>query len=371
MQNVYLASNAPVEKKQLCKYENFWQYQEGANRWGDERAQFAAMAKYLYRNALLGQVFQNWCFPYTSQTGWQYRQAHWCQTRNDYLTVRYCAAALPVAKRRVENLQHLFFLGARRDFSDVLLVFPRATWLRKKSFIRYALEDIVYWLHGEGICFEFRSEPRIADGVEDLADYKVIILPFATYLEDTVSERLLTWVREGGVLVCLGPAGMLDKYGHPDGKLMAETLGVAPTLKDEEWDFGVRYRKMPLIQKKAGRGAVVVVALKTRDMFEKAKLADRVEEIIRQAAPPFARADGDVFEFFRRVAPNGTKYLAVLNPNPDADVTATIRLRGEFKRVVDVDIPGGLPAPIEVKQGCTRFPLRLQLAGMTVLRLDK
>ena len=59
------------------------------------------------------------------------------------------------------------------------------------------------------------------------------------------------------------------------------------------------------------------------------------------------------------------------NPNPDAPVTAPITLRGTLQRVVDIDIPGGLPAPIKTGNGKTTFPLRLQPAGMTVLRLDR
>jgi len=369
--NLYLASTAPVEKKFLCKYENFWQYQEQSNRWGDERAQYAAIAKYLYRNALTGEVLQTWCFPYTSQPGWNWRQAQWCQTRNDYLTIRYCAGALPVAKRRVENVQHVFFLGAERDFSDVLLVWPRTTWLHRPDIIRKVMPTLVFWLHGEGLTFEYRTEARIASGAENLDDYKLVILPYGFYLDDGVGERLLKWVRAGGTLLTIGPAGLWDKHGRRHARLMTETIGVAPAEKSKEWEFGAPYENVAVIRKKVGRGTVAVVTLPIKDLLEDPKAASEVEGIIRRAAPQLARSAGDVFEFFRRIAPDGTRYLAVVNPNPDADVQSTITLRGQFRRVVDVDIPGGLPAPIETKDGLTRFPLRLQPAGMTVLRLDE
>ena len=369
--NLYLASTAPVEKKFLCKYENFWQYQEQSNRWGDERAQYAAIAKYLYRNALTGEVLQTWCFPYTSQPGWNWRQAQWCQTRNDYLTIRYSAGALPVAKRRVENTQHVFFLGAKRDFSDVLLVWPRTTWLLRPHIVRKAMPTLVFWLHGEGIVFEYRTEARIANGAENLSDYKLIILPYGFFLDDGVPERLLKWVRDGGTLLTIGAGGVWNKYGRRDARLMTETIGVAPAEKSKEFEFPAPYENVPVIRKKAGHGTVAVVTLPVKELLEDAKATTEVEEIIRRAAPQPARSEGDVFEFYRRIGPDGTRYLAVLNSNPDADVQSIITLRGEFKRVVDVDIPGGMPVSAKIKNGVTRFPLRLQRAGMTVLRLSK
>jgi len=369
--NLYLASTAPLEKKHLCKYENFWQYQEQANRWGDERAQYAAIAKYLYRNALTGEVLQTWCFPYTSQKGWNWRQAQWCQTRDDYLTLRYSASALPVAKRRVENLQHIFFLGARRDFSDFLVVWPRTSWLRDRRAVRNKLRDLVVWLHGKGLVFEYRNEQRISSGVENLDAFNAVLLPFAPYLKRGVDEKLLRWVRAGGALVTFGPAGVYDEYGRPSGRLMAETVGVVPVLKEGAWDFGEKFKDVAVIRRKVGKGSVAVVTLPLPEFFDNAAATGGFLRAIHEGSKQFARSDGDVFEFYRRIAPDGTRFLAVLNPNPDAPVTATVTLRGRFKRVLDVDVPGGLPAPIRVRGETTSFPLRLQPAGMTVLRMDK
>jgi len=368
--NLYLASTAAAERKHTCKYENTWQYQSGANRWGDERAQFAAIAKYLYRNALLGQMLQVWCFPYTSQPGWMWRQAQWCQTRNDYLTLRYSASALPVAKRRVERMQQLFFLAAERDFADVLVVWPRTSWMHLGRNVGM-LRQTVSWLHKKGICFEYRTEQRIISGAENLDDYKLIILDNATFLGDGVARKLIGWVRKGGTLVTIGPAGLYDKFGRGDGALMTEMIGIVPVLKATGWDFGPKYANTPLIQEKVGRGRVVVLTILFRYMLDYGEVTEKFEGIIRRAAPPLARSDGGVFEFYRRRSADGTKYLAVLNPNPDAAVTSVITLRGEFKGVIDIDFPGGMPADVKVTDGLTRFTLRLQPAGMTVLRLDK
>jgi len=368
--NLYLASSAPVAKKYLCKFENFWQYQEQSNRWGDERAQYAAVAKYLYRNALTGEVVQTWCFPYTSQAGWNWRQAQWCQTRNDYLTIRYSAAALPVARRRVERMQKSFFLGTRRDFADTLLVWPRTSWLQRPHVIKKLMPKLVFWLHGRGICFEYRTEERIASGAENLADYKLIILPNSAFLKEGVAEKLLQWTRAGGTLLTIGPAGLYNQYGKPDGKLMKETTGVAATTEETEWDFSAAPTNTTVIRKKTGKGEVAVVTIPFQDMLEDAETTKTVESIIRRAAPQFARSEGDALEFFRRIAPDGTRYLAVLNGNPDANADAEIIVRGEYRQVVDIDIPGGFPARITVKDNFTRFKLRLQPAGMTVLRLD-
>jgi len=152
---------------------------------------------------------------------------------------------------------------------------------------------------------------------------------------------------------------------------MKETIGVVPEDNWKSWDFGPHYKNARVIQKKVGQGRIVVSPTIMRYMREYGDAADQIEEIIRQAAPQLARSKGDVFEFFRRVAPDGTKYLGVLNRNPDADMTAAITLRGEYKRVMDIDIPGGFPAAVKVGNGRTRLRLRLQPAGMTVLRMDR
>jgi len=366
--NLYLASTAAVLNKYLCKYECTWQYQEGTNRWGDERAQYGAVAKYAYRNALFGGTFQNWCFPYTSQPGWMWRQAQLCQTRNDYLTLRYCAAALPVAKKRIERVQHLFFLGAKRDYADVLVLWPRTTWLHRQN-VKRDLKKIVLWLHRNGMMFEYRNEERIASGAENLDDYKTIIIPYAAYLKTGVSDKLIAWVRKGGNLAMIGAAGIYDKHGRPDGRLMKGTIGVVPALMAKGWDFGPKYRDVPVIYKKVGRGKVAVVATLFRYLLEYGKPGERFEEFLREGAPQLARSEGDVFEFYRRRAPDGTKYLAVLNNNPDADIESVITLNGEYGNVVDIDIPGGAPIKLETENGRSSFPLRLQASGMTVLQL--
>jgi len=368
--NLFLASTAAALNKYLCKYECTWQYQEGTNRWGDERAQYGAVAKYAYRNALLGGTFQNWCFPYTSQAGWMWRQAQWCQTRNDYLTLRYSAAALPVAKKRIERIQHLFFLGAKRDYADVLLVWPRTSWLHRKN-VAGGAQSIAMWLHRNGMMFEYRNEERIASGAENLDDYKLIIVPYATYLKTGVSDKLLAWVRRGGKLAMIGAAGIYDKHGRPDGRLMKGTIGVVPALMAKGWDFGPKYKDVPVIYKKVGRGEVAVVATLFRYLLEYGRPGERFEEFLRESAPQLARSEGDVFEFYRRRGPDGVKYLAVLNNNPDADIESVITLNGEYGNVVDIDIPGGAPVKTETKNGRSSFPLRLQASGMTVLRLNE
>jgi hypothetical protein len=58
------------------------------------------------------------------------------------------------------------------------------------------------------------------------------------------------------------------------------------------------------------------------------------------------------------------------NLNAAEPTEATCSLRGRYRRPVDLTIAGGCPVPAEVKDGVTRFRLRLEAGEGTVLQLE-
>jgi len=364
--DLYAASNAKLAHKNLACFEGWPVLQEERFRWGDQRALFASVTKYASRKALAGQHVQFIAFPYTSQTGWTWRQGQWAHVPTDYMLLNYFATAIPVTVRRIKALGKIL-LSTRKGPSDVLVVFPQTTFLHAQWAYWADSARLVNALHRAGRGFEYRSEARIASGEENLSDYKVIIFPFGPFLRKVVSNKLLAWVRSGGLLIGVGPLGVFDEYGFEDGRLMTETIGAAPSLKSEAtrrpwtFDFGRELSRKALIQKRCGQGAVAFLTGSFAEFIEIPGAFNRLLSAIDAKAPPFARTEGDVFEFWR---------LTGRNPNPDEAATAEVVLNGNFSRVTDMDIPGGFPAKLRRSAGKTAFALTLQPAGMTVLRLD-
>jgi len=73
----------------------------------------------------------------------------------------------------------------------------------------------------------------------DISGYKVIICPYTLFLTDEVKTRLLTYLRNGGVVVATGPVGLYDRWGKSDLSFLRDALGsaikVTPLSKNESY----------------------------------------------------------------------------------------------------------------------------------------
>lgn len=75
--------------------------------------------------------------------------------------------------------------------------------------------------------FHFISEGQIERGSRNLADYKVIYVPAATYLRRPVAEALEAYARAGGTLVCTDPTALTaDDRGASLDDLRERCFGV-------------------------------------------------------------------------------------------------------------------------------------------------
>jgi len=374
--NLYLASNAKLAGKQVCKFENFWQYQDDTVHWGNERVQFAAMAKYLYRCSLMGMRLQFYCFPYTSQSGWNWRQAQWTQVATDYTTLRHAACAMPVAKRSVRELEDVF-LHARGAPSDILVVFPRTSFLHQAETHYDEMREVVKALHTRNFKFEFRSEARIESGGENLNDYKAIVLLRSPFLADGVENKLAAWVKDGGTLVTLGAAGVYDKYGFDAGKLMRGVTGVVPQAHETpwrevlSWDFGSTIGAPAFLDKALGKGRVFIINMGFNDFLLSQNDAEKMFSRLSAAAPPAFACPGDLFELWPLVTEKGDTFLGVLNKNSFRDVTGDVIIRRDVKRVTDWSVSGGFPVPLKKTDAGVLLSVKLQPGGLAMLRLSE
>ena len=374
--DLYASSNAKLYGKHLASYEGWPVTQEEIHRGGDQRAFFVSEMKYTCRKQLSDQDVQFICFPYTSQTGWTWRQGQWGHIPTDYTLLNYFAAAIPAAIARIKPLEKVL-VRTHKAPSELLVVFPRVSYIHAGWAHRKDSAHLVNLLHKAGRAFEYRSEARIAEGREDLSAYKVVIYPFGPFLTRAMTDKLLAWVRGGGLLVGVGPLGLFDEYGFEDGRLMQETVGATPRVKGEytsapwNYDWPERNAKGPLLTRPCGKGTVAFLTRSFANFIETPNQFARLLAVIDKQAPQPARSEGDVFEFWPMEDESGQPYLGVLNANPDEDTTAKITLREPYSKVTDLDIPGGFPVTAQCSGGKTSFTLRLQPAGMTVLKLDR
>lgn len=333
------------------------------------------MAKYVYRNTLMGMKLQFYCFPYTSQKGWNWRQAQWTQVATDYATLRHAACALPVAVRRVKELEGIF-LKARLAPSKILVVFPRTSFLHLNETPYDEMRAIVKALHGRGRSFAFRSEARIASGREKLEDYRVIVLLRSPFLDDGVGEKLLGWVKGGGTLVTVGPAGVYDKYGFDDGRLMRGTVGVVPVGPEgnwrafDPWNFGAPVGSPVYLDRKAGEGRVFVVNMPFEEFLLSESDAKRLFDVIEEGAPRPFRCEDDAVELWPLVAEEGKGFLGVLNNNSYQDVVAEIFFRDTVNKVTDLSLPGGFPAPLMKTDAGVGISLKLGPGNFALLQIE-
>lgn len=66
----------------------------------------------------------------------------------------------------------------------------------------------------------------------------------------------------------------------------------------------------------------------------------------------YAKSDIDLIPW---VDKKGNKYLFVINLNPLRGIETRIKIKGEFKEVLDLAIDGGFPVPAVNKSGFTEF----------------
>jgi hypothetical protein len=84
---------------------------------------------------------------------------------------------------------------------------------------------------------------------QELAKYKVLVLPYVPLLSDSQVETITQYVNNGGGLVVLGLCSFKDEYGLP-----RENLGLA----DLE-GFNLQDTPVEIVQKEAGKGRVVFI----------------------------------------------------------------------------------------------------------------
>jgi len=376
----YVHSLSRFAKKQLGQYECFWGIQEDHPRLAEEKVQRCAMMKYVYRLTVWGMHIQIWWYSYTSADYLLKYNGNWFNPVYDLTTLRYCAAALPVGKEKVKRLEDIFL---KSDIvpSRIAMLQPNTSMLfqryaRGESFLE--MLELHPLLFGRNDLYELIPETYFADGRASFDHFDVVVLPYAPYFPDGLAAKLGAWVRNGGLLVAVGPFAIYDKFGFDEADLWREVTGQdAPkrlsTAKDRDWHWALDGKEggPDLVERPFGKGKVVVALRSLRDPDFREANGLTIAEAIEAKAPPVARCASNDLEMTVHRADDGRQYLCVINRNVDEPVTDTVLLTGEFKRGVDLDVPGGCPVAFRSENGRTSFRLRLAPAEFTMIALEE
>jgi hypothetical protein len=348
-------------------FENFWGCQEDhPQRLMDERAMRAQMRRYLYRHAVWGRCAQVWWYAYTSAPYLLAYNGNWFTPVYDLTTMRYSAAGFPVERAKVDRVEGAL-LQSTIVPSRIALVQPYATMLAQGRSSD-TLREWLAWhgiLYPRNLLYEAVPDAYFVGGRAKLSSFEVVILPFATHLDEGFSKQLIAFAQGGGTIIASGPAGLYNELGRDNGALL-KAAGLQAKRETEQGDWRYDYGASDKSQAKfievvVGKGRLV--ALKESAAGLKTE-GEALAALIRQRTTPVAEAPGTTLELLARQLPDGRVLLCALNADPDQAATGEVFVQGSFTRVADIDLPTAARVPASVKAGRTSFRVSLD-AGTT------
>jgi hypothetical protein len=220
-------------------------------------------------------------------------------------------------------------------------------------------------------------ERLIMEGRQSLDNYKLINVPNAPYLPDKFVEKLLEWVKKGGILLTTGPVGVMNELGVKSGKMPDEVLGAGQwtyekgklSVKDGSPGLtvlAIDSSKQPaLIEKDCGKGKVYM----RLNTVNNESVNESISKIINQYAPRKFHGKDNRFHLVMRAGKKGELYLSVLNPDCYKQLDDEIVLEGEYKTIADISC--NFPILPEIRDGKTSFKLSLAPAEGVMIRIQK
>ena len=113
-------------------------------------------------------------------------------------------------------------LESRQEVPKTAIVQPCASVFNLASVNRNSNDSdaltLMFDLHNkllapENVAHDYLPEEMVLDGKGTLNDYTVLFLPYAPYMSQEMSRRLVAWVQKGGTLIALGPFSLKNEFG--------------------------------------------------------------------------------------------------------------------------------------------------------------
>lgn len=362
--------------KPIAQYENFWGVQEDHDRMYEELPRRHGTQKHIFRMTAWNTFLQVWWYSYTAAEYLTHYDGNYFDPAYALTTLRYRTAALPVYFEKFKRLQ--------RALLDSRLVAPRICVLAPTASMRNSfpigaaqteIYDLFWELYPRNYHFDLVYEEYFLDGRAKLDDFDVLVLPYTLYLDERLQNAITKWLNaKPRLLVTSGPFGIYDELGRDSAGLLNATLPGRslklefPDRKQWEWVDGSA-KSGDTLEAHAGPSKVLALLKPFAQLRTTRGFTDKLVAQIEAATDRAVCDDKNVFELVLRQQ-GGTRYLCALNPNADAAAESTVRVKGAFKSVADLDYEGGFPVASRIDAGYTVFPLRLEPGEATIIRLS-
>jgi len=297
---------------------------------------------------------------------------NWTEGRLGHTVLRYHAAYIPVGIARAKAHREIY-LEKPLAPADVGILESGTSFYNVQG-TRGGLSEFSGLLYRQSHNFGYLFEWLVMEGKQSLDGYKVIILPNAACLPDAFTDKLLAWVKGGGVLVGAGATGVMNEYAVVTGRLPDAALGKG------RWSY-----EKGRLDIKDGTEGILVLARNSSNRpalvekgFGKGKICLRVDTvgeeavygvISRYAPRQFYGKQNNLHMAMRQGKGEATKYLSLLNPDCNETREEEIVLAGEYKRITDIS--DNFPIVPRISGGETSFKIRLSPAETAMIRIEK
>lgn len=290
------------------------------------------------------------------------------ENRLGHTLLRYSAAFIPLGIARAEA-HRAVYLECPLAQADVGIIESESSFYNAWSSARGG--ELAALLDSRGHDYGCLFERFIMDGRQPLVPYKLLILPDAGSLPDAFVDKLLDWVRGGGVLLTTGPTGVTDELGSPSGRFLNAVLGAERwvvakgKLSVKKGTSGVQlvasdsYQQPGLIRRDVGRGKVLLRLSAVSD--------SALYDAIGCHAPRKFYAAQNRFHLAMRDGAREGLYLSALNPSCYDRLQDEIVLAGQYREVTDVS--NNFPIIPRIEDGKTSFTLSLAPAESVMIRI--
>ncbi len=360
----YLNSMNRHYRRGLAYMEDFWGCQDAQDRIEEEHAQRRGLEKHVARSLIWGRTLQMKWYSYTSGAYIFTYNGNWMSLRHDLTTMRYCAPALGVTLRNLENFDWVLTHSAIAP-GRVLLLQPSASLrnLRPSHGVAGDMQQFHNFLQANGFVYESLPEEFLLDGRVSLGEFDAVLLPRAPYMAASLQAQLAAFVNDGGTLVVMADLPTADELARPAAAFQQTLAAAGPardfTAEGKAWATETAHAKGHVLQLVAGAG------------FSTGAPAADLAALLKERAARAAWADGDVLEVILRHAEDGNDYLFVQNPDLDQVRTATLRFTVPCTQLIDASLPGGVALPMSADGLVKSAPIRLGPAETAVLWLKR
>ena len=108
----------------------------------------------------------------------------------------------PIIKEKAKRYEKIL-LSTKIVKPNIGIIEPKTSIINAYPYDSSKMEamEFHHLLFTKNYSHFYLPEEAILEGKVDLSDYKVLILPHATYFPEGLAKRLLGWIKSGGLLI--------------------------------------------------------------------------------------------------------------------------------------------------------------------------